>query len=201
LELSSIFRNGAPQAQQKRHLKTARFAWYNFGLDSNYPAGDVCPIERDNAMKNRILLVVLSLAAASAAGCIGFERKSTLAGPSTAGIGALMGNWSSANVIPSASTCTDFKWNVTEQTASSAKGSFSATCANDLKFNGSAQGNLTSAGTIAWSAQATASAPGLPSCGVALTGTAELTTDSVRVPYSGDTCLGKVSGTEILKRN
>lgn len=150
-------------------------------------------------MKNRVLLVVLSIAAVSEAGCIGFERQSTL-GPSAAGIGALMGSWSSSNIIPAASSCTDFKWNVTEQTAATAKGSFSASCAGDLKVSGTAQGSLTGAGTIAWSALGTATAAGLVSCGIALTGTAELTADSIRVPYSGDTCLGKVSGVEILRR-
>ena len=45
-----------------------------------------------------------------------------------------MGSWTSSSLIPSPSTCTDFKWNVSEQTADSAKGSFSATCANDLKL-------------------------------------------------------------------
>lgn len=152
-------------------------------------------------MKNRILAVLLSIAAVSAAGCIGFERKSSLTAPSTAGLSALMGSWSSSNIIPTSNACTDFKWNVTEQTASTAKGSFSATCAGDIKFVGSAQGSLTGSGTIAWSAQATANAPGLPACGVALTGTAELTTTSIRVPYTGDTCLGKVSGVEELKRS
>lgn len=151
-------------------------------------------------MKNRTLLVVLSIAAVSAAGCIGFERQSTLTGPSATGIGALMGSWSSSNIIPAAASCTDFKWNVTEQTAATAKGSFSASCAGDLKVSGTAQGSLTGAGTIAWSALGTATAPGLTGCGIALTGTAELTTDSIRVPYSGDTCLGKVSGVEILKK-
>ncbi|HEX6972924.1 MAG TPA: hypothetical protein VF147_00900 [Vicinamibacterales bacterium] len=151
-------------------------------------------------MKNRILLVVFSIAAASVAGCIGFERQSTLTGPSATGIGALMGSWSSSNLIPAANACSDFKWNVTEQTGASAKGSFSATCPGDLKVVGTAQGSLSGANTIAWSAQGTATAPGLTGCGIALTGTAELTTDSIRVPYSGDTCLGKVSGVEVLKR-
>ena len=151
-------------------------------------------------MKNRILLAALSIAAISAAGCIGFDHTSTLTGPSTSGIGALMGNWSSSNLIPAASSCSDFKWNVTEQTAATAKGSFSATCAGDLKVSGVAQGSLTGSGTIAWSAQGTATAAGLVSCGIALNGTAELTTDSIRVPYSGDTCLGKVSGVETLRR-
>lgn len=151
-------------------------------------------------MKNRILLVLFSIAAVSAAGCIGFERQSTLTGPSTAGIGALMGSWSSSSIIPSPNACSDFKWNVTEQTAATAKGSFSATCAGDLKVAGTAQGSLSGANSIAWSAQGTATAPGLTACGIALSGTAELTTDSIRVPYSGDTCLGKVSGVEVLKR-
>jgi hypothetical protein len=151
-------------------------------------------------MKNRILLAILLMTAVSATGCIGFERQSTLTSPSTTGIGALMGSWSSSNIIPTPNSCSDFKWNVTEQTAATAKGSFSATCAGDLKVAGTAQGSLTGATTIAWSAQGTATAPGLLSCGIALSGTAELATDSIRVPYSGDTCLGKVSGVEVLKR-
>ena len=152
-------------------------------------------------MKNRILLLAFSIAAAAAtSACIGFERKSTLLGPDAVGNNALMGAWSSNNIIPSANSCTDFKWTVSEQTSTSAKGSFSATCAGDLKITGTAQGAFTTAGTISWSAQGNATAPGLTTCGIALTGTAELATDSIRIPYSGNTCLGAVSGTETLKK-
>jgi hypothetical protein len=150
-------------------------------------------------MKNVPFLLILSVAAA-AAGCIGFERKSSVTGPSATGISALLGNWSSSNLIPSPNACTDFKWNVTEQTATTAKGSFSASCTGDLKLSGTAQGTL-SGGGISWTAQGIGTAPGLPSCAISLTGTAELGLDSIRVPYTGDTCLGKVSGTEILRRN
>lgn len=150
-------------------------------------------------MKNRLLMAVLS-SALVASGCIGFEHESTPTAPSAAGNGSLLGNWSSANLIPSPSSCTDFTWNVSEQTQLSAKGSFSATCAGDLKLTGTAQGEFTTSGTIAWSGQANATAPGLTSCNVVLSGTAELQVDSIRIPYSGDTCLGKVSGVEILKR-
>jgi hypothetical protein len=145
-------------------------------------------------------LVLCLAAAASAAGCIGFERKSTVTGPSASGLSTLMGSWSSTNIIPSPASCSDFKWNVSEQSANSAKGSFSATCAGDLKLQGTAEGTL-SGSTIDWKAQGTGTAPGLPSCNISLTGTAEIGIESVRVPYSGDTCLGKVSGVEILKRN
>jgi hypothetical protein len=151
-------------------------------------------------MKKAIqLLSCVTLAAASSA-CFGFERKSTVTGPSAAGISTLLGNWSSSNIIPTPGSCTDFKWNVTEQTGTTAKGSFSASCAGDLKLAGTAQGTL-SGSTITWSAQGVGTAPGLPSCNIALTGTAELAVDSVRVPYSGTTCLGAVSGTEVLRKN
>ena len=111
-----------------------------------------------------------------------------------------MGSWSSTNIIPSPSACTDFKWDVTEQTGTSAKGQFSATCAGDLKLSGTAQGSLTSTTTLNWSATGNATAPGLTSCSIALTGSAELLLETIRVPYSGETCLGKVSGVESLRK-
>lgn len=150
------------------------------------------------AMKKLFLVAVVSLAASA---CVGFEHKSSATGPSGAGISALMGTWTSANIIPSPTTCTDFRWTPTEQTNTTARGSFSATCAGDLRLQGTAEGALTTSGTITWSAQGNATAPGLTSCGIALTGTAELTTDSIRIPYQGNTCLGAVSGVEVLRRN
>lgn len=150
-------------------------------------------------MKNILTLSVSCMAALAAAGCFGFERKSTVTAPTASGLNALMGNWTSSNIIPSSSSCTDFKWNVTEQTANSARGAFSATCANDLKLAGTAQGTLNGS-LVNWSAQGAATAAGLVSCAVSLSGTAELGVDSIRVPYSGETCLGRVSGVEVLRK-
>ena len=150
-------------------------------------------------MKQTTFIVALSIAAASAAGCIGFERKSSLSGPSASGISALSGSWSSANIVPSPNSCTDFKWEASEQTPTTARGSFSATCAGDLKLTGTAQGTLSGTG-VTWSAEGNATAPGLPSCGFTLNGTAELGIDSIKIPYSGNTCLGAVSGVETLTR-
>ncbi len=152
-------------------------------------------------MKNYILVCACAVISAASAGCIGFEHKSTLTSPTTtSGLSALMGTWTSASVVPSPSSCTDFKWSVTEQTSNAAKGSFSATCGNDLKLSGTAQGSL-SGSTIVWSAVGNATPTGLPSCAITLNGTAELGADSIRVPYSGDTCLGKVSGVEVLRKH
>jgi hypothetical protein len=150
-------------------------------------------------MKKLAQLCICLAVAASTTACFGFERGNSATGPSAAGVGALMGNWTSSSLIPTPSTCADFKWNVTEQTATAARGSFSATCANDLKLSGTAQGTL-SGSSIEWSAEGVASAAGLSGCAITLRGTAEIGVTSIRVPYSGDTCLGKVSGVETLSR-
>lgn len=149
--------------------------------------------------KNFVSMICALTVAAAAAGCIGYERKSSL-GPSATGTSALLGNWISSSLIPSAAACSDFKWNVTQQSGNTASGTFSATCVGDLKVSGTANGVL-SGSTVTWTAQATASVPNLASCPITLSGTAELGTDSIRVPYSGNTCLGPVSGVEVLRKS
>lgn len=141
---------------------------------------------------------ILSLAVV-ASGCFGYERKSTL-GPSATGGGALAGSWTSGSLIPGPGQCADMRWEATEQTANSASGRFSATCAGGLQLTGTARGTLNGT-VIAWSAEATADAPGLTgACPISLSGTAELLVDSIRIPYRGTTCLGAVEGVETLRR-
>jgi len=153
-------------------------------------------------MKKHLLGILCAVAAAAAtSGCIGFDRTSTQTGPTATGLNFLMGNWTSAGTaVSAASQCTNFKWNVTEQTGTSAKGTFSAICAGNLNVSGTAQGTL-SGSTITWSGDGTASGAEITSCPITLTGTAELGADSIRIPYSGTTCLGPVSGVEILKKS
>ena len=138
-------------------------------------------------------------AAVVASGCLNYERRSST-GPTPTGSAALLGSWSSASAVPSPTSCTDFRWNVTEQTGNTARGTFSATCPGDMRVSGTASGAL-SGSNVTWNANATASVPNLPSCPITLSGTAELGIDSIRVPYSGDTCLGRVSGVEVLRKN
>ena len=101
-------------------------------------------------MKTKVLIVIL--AASVAAGC-SYERESTT-GPGSTGVEALMGTWGS-NAVPSRDSCGNFSWNVTERTATSASGTFSATCANDLRIEGAARATLSGEG-ISWSADARA---------------------------------------------
>jgi hypothetical protein len=146
-----------------------------------------------------VSLVVLSVAAAAASGCFGYERRSTLS-PTLSGSAGLLGSWSSSSLIPSPTSCRDFRWNVTEQTGNTARGTFSATCPGDLRVAGTANGTL-SGTNVTWNATASATVPNLASCPITLSGTAELGVDSIRVPYSGETCLGRVSGVEVLRKN
>jgi hypothetical protein len=152
-------------------------------------------------MKNRLLLIIFAATAVAAAGCTSLGRETSPTSPSAAGNNSLMGSWTSSTLIPTPSTCTDFKWNVSEQTGTTAKGSFTATCPGDLKLTGTAEGAFTSAAAIAWSADGNATAPGLTSCAIKLAGTATVGTDSIIVPYKGTTCLGPVEGIETLKKH
>ena len=157
------------------------------------------PIEA--TMRTNLVLMMVCVGATIASGCIGYERRSTLS-PTLTGSATLVGSWasSSATGLPAPSTCTNFKWNVTEQTGNTASGTFSATCAGNLQVTGTAHATL-SGSTVTWNATASASVPDLPSCPITLNGTAELGVDSIRVPYSGQTCLGSVSGVEVLRKN
>jgi hypothetical protein len=122
-------------------------------------------------MKNKYKLAAVVFAALITTGCLGYERESTL-GPTSTGVAALLGSWTSGNLVPQPGQCTDFRWDVTEQTGSSARGTFSATCAGDLRLNGTAEATLVGS-LVNWIAQATASVAGLANCSITLSGTAD----------------------------
>ena len=136
---------------------------------------------------------------ALAAGCSGYDRNSTT-GPSATGGSALLGNWTSASLVTTPGACSDFRWTVTQQTGNSASGNFSATCPGDIRVSGTASGTLVGS-VVTWSAQGTATVANMASCPITMSGTAELGADSIRVPYAGETCLGRVNGVEVLRRN
>jgi hypothetical protein len=115
----------------------------------------------------------------------------------------LGGIWVTVESVPGAtpnSSCTNFRWAVTEYTGTTGSGTYSATCFGNVNISGSAQGTLSGV-NVTWSATATATIDGQPqTCAINLSGVATLETDKIRVPYSGTTCVGPVSGTEILRR-
>jgi len=128
--------------------------------------------------------------------CDVIEHSSPAAPSSTA---SYIGTWTSAT---SSGSCNNFEWRITNQTATMISGLFFARCAGNLTASGSAWGELNGANTTTLPIRVTAGAtgPGVAACEVSLTGTATFYGDMIRIPYSGTTCVGSVSGTEVLQR-
>lgn len=136
---------------------------------------------------------------AFAPACFQIEHEQTLTSPTSAA-DSLVGEWHSANSrFPSSESCTDLVWNVTSQTDSAIAGTFEATCAGGVTLTGTATGRVD--GDIQIRASGTASGFGPTPCNFTLTGTGVLQADgSIRVNYTGETCIGPISGTEVIQR-
>ena len=152
------------------------------------------------------VLAATLIAAVMSAGCSPDSLLSSLTKPSTTstssqtGVQALSGTWSSvAPATGVANTCTSFKWNVTDINGDTGSGSFTAQCFNNMTINGTASGKL-SGDTITWTSTATGTSPSIDSCAISLSGTATMDNNQIRVPFTGTTCLGPVSGVEILRK-
>lgn len=155
----------------------------------------------------RLLSAVFFAAAVAVAGCE-FQRKST--SPSTtqvlepsAAIPSLLGTWTTLAAKPTDSSsqrCTDFVWTVTSQTDTDITGTFTAVCLGSANITGTGTAHITGS-TVTISINGNGSMPGLESCPFALSGTGTIEGDLIRVPYTGSTCLGPVSGVQTLQRS
>jgi hypothetical protein len=114
---------------------------------------------------------------------------------------SLVGTWSSAaGTIKDSSTCTGFQWAITSQSGTSIAGTFSAICLGNVTVSGTASGSLQGS-QVQVTISGSANLQGVPcSFSVSGTGTLEDNNNALRIPYSGTTCLGPVSGTEMLRR-
>jgi hypothetical protein len=163
-------------------------------------------------MKRSLLTLSLAVAALGATGCIEHTRELLEpTGPSEVpaagapapgnGGGALTGLWASqAADIPASWDCGSFQWNITEQTPTSIAGSFSAACSGVLTVSGTASGRL-NGNEVPFEVTGAAAIGGVTVCPFVLRGTGVIEgTDAIRIPYTGDTCLGPVHGEETLRR-
>ena len=153
-------------------------------------------------MMKRLAAAFMLIAASASAACFDFSSKTS---PTPTANTVLGGNWATTQSLPGVSgsladSCVNFHWAVTSFTGTSGSGTFSATCLGNMQVAGSATGTL-SGTTLTWSANATATVPGVPACAIAISGTATLEANNqIRIPYAGTTCLGPVSGTEIIQK-
>jgi len=113
------------------------------------------------------------------------------------------GSWTSAATAAPAGlnvgSCGNLEWKITAMSDTYASGTFKATCGGGLGLEGSAEGKLNGL-TADLKASGNVSGAGM-TCPFSLTGTAVPEgLDKVRITYSGTTCLGPVSGSEVLTK-
>ena len=151
-------------------------------------------------MKNRAtvrIFVALVAAMLMTTACIELSRV-TQPSESAEIIRALStGLWSSNGTI-NPDACGNFKWAITDLTGTTAKGTFSATCAGNVQLSGTAEGTLNGS-VLNWQAAGVAKTS-VGDCSFSLTGTAQLEGTGVRVNYTANTCVGIFSGSELLKK-
>ena len=127
------------------------------------------------------------------------QPPATSSGPSS----SLVDVWNSqALTAPSPASCADFQWAITGQSATSVNGTFSAQCANGIAVTGTASGELRDSTNVAITVSGTAIIGNILTCPFSATSNATIedSGNALRIPYTGTTCLGPVSGTETLHR-
>ena len=170
-------------------------------------------------MARSVLLVSSLLAAFGATSACSVERSSTVLGPSATTAGAagttsspsLLGTWvvagpptpaatpsTSGSALPDFSSCRNFTWEVTTQTATDASGRFSAECATGLVLSGTITGRLGNPASIPIVVSGSLNR-GTDVCAFSLTGQGK-PVDSVtfNITYAGSTCLGPLQGANTL---
>ncbi len=147
----------------------------------------------------RRLLATAFVAALLSAGCFEFMSTSKATGPS--GVQTLNGSWTSVSTNTTLhDTCTNFQWTMTDSSATEATGTFTATCFENMQVSGTIHAQLVDS-TINWTATAVGVSPEFPSCPISLSGTAQFEGEYIRITYTGTTCMGTLSGSELLRRN
>ena len=130
-----------------------------------------------------------------------------VAGRRGAAPGSMLGVWTSGALPPAAcppglpttgTGCSKFEWFVTSQTANAIAGDFSAICLGSISVTGTARGERNGS-AVQVTVNGSAILPGIGHCTFSLSSTGTIEgNDALRLPYSGTTCLGPVSGVETL---
>ena len=164
-------------------------------------------------MRKHLVTLIALTAAAAAAACTGFQSGKTVTAPTATAAplpggstsGTLVATWvePAAFAVPSPSSCSNFQWQITSQSATAAAGTLSATCDGGIAISAAATGALLSSTTVGVTTTGVALVSGVPACNFSLTGTGTLTdnNNTLTIPYSGTTCVGPVHGTQTLRRH
>ena len=155
---------------------------------------------------SRSLSFVTGLAAAAilATGCVEHSNTVDMPGSTTSPSGtstgpSLIGLYTTATQS-AGSTCQNFQFQITSQTANSIGGTFAATCAG-YPINGNASGTM-NGNNVTINVSGAGSVSGVAVCPFQLTSNATIQDNgnTIVLPYTGTTCLGPISGTQTLHR-
>ena len=152
-------------------------------------------------MRATAVTVAIGLAVVAAA-CVETRHEGPTS-PSEVAKVLATGSWTSAATAASSAlnvgSCGNAEWKITSMTDTSASGTFKVMCGGGLTLEGSAEGRLNGM-TADLKASGTVAGAGM-NCPFSLTGQAVPEgLDKVRINYNGTTCLGPVSGSEVLTR-
>jgi hypothetical protein len=117
--------------------------------------------------------------------------------------GPLGGTWASPalpGLLPSFTNCSSLQWSISNQNETSVAGTVSAVCGGSVTVTANLTGQMSGSDVVNLTANGSAVALGI-TCGFNLTGVGiRQTADSLKLDYQGATCLGPVSGSEMLRR-
>jgi hypothetical protein len=126
---------------------------------------------------------------------------SSSTGSTTSPASAFAGAWGSSAIagLP-LGNCSDVKWLITTQTASSVSGTVTASCASGVNVAANLTGTMQNDSVMNLVATGTLTAMGLP-CQFNLNGTGTRQAgDTMKVDYNGSYCFGTISGSETLRK-
>ncbi len=113
----------------------------------------------------------------------------------------LLGTWqlsTASSGLPTAGECSELTFSFDQQQGDVYTGTFDGVCGDGTMLTGTATGTYQD-GVMTVHAVGTASQGGIE-CAFTLDGTALVTETQINIEYSGTSCLGPVSGSEVLER-
>ena len=152
------------------------------------------------AFENKLTGPTSSSGGGDAAGSTSTGASSST-GSTTSPVSAFAGAWGSSTIagLP-LGNCSDVKWLITTQTASSVAGTVTAACASGVSVAANLTGTMQNDSVMNLVATGTLTAMGLP-CQFSLNGTGTRQAgDTMKVDYNGSYCFGTISGSETLRK-
>lgn len=117
-------------------------------------------------------------------------------------VAAAAGSWASPTIagFPNISACTNLQWQISSESLTSVEGTVSALCGGVVNVTANLTGQMSASDVVNLTATGQAVGLGI-TCQFSLTGVGHIeSSDAMRLDYQGATCLGTVSGSEMLRR-